>query len=197
MSIGGNISWAPYPVYIKGNGPFGFDADYGGSLTLFGGVTVADHTIAGISLYGNSQAGIYNSNQIVHNGTSSDSRRAGIQVEQGSQAYVSDATIQDNGGPGILGLLHATLDVESSTFSSNADGAIRCDESTALETDLSRSVLGEANNCKVSSYPGEHLHRGSIDLSRSLPDWQSMKARSIRLNRMSTSHRPAATPTTN
>ena len=194
MSIGGNISWAPYLVNITGNGPLGVTADYGGSLTLFGGVTVADHTTAGISLYGNSQAAIYNSNQIVHNGAGSGSRRAGIQVEQGSQAYISDATIQSNGGPGILALVHATLDVEGSTFSANTGGAILCDQSTALETDLAPSVLGAANRCQVSSDPGQHLHEASVGLSLSLPDWQSLKARSIKLNRMSTSHQSALTP---
>jgi hypothetical protein len=194
ISIGGNTSWAPYLINISGNGPVGIDANYGGSVTLFGGVTVADHTGVGISLYGNSQAAIYNSNQIVHNGMGSDSRRAGILVEQGSEAYVRDATIQDNGGPGILGLTHATLDVEGSTLSSNADGAIVCDESTALETDLTRSVLGTANRCKVSSTPGDYPRHGSVDLSLSLPDWQSMKNRSINLSRMIISHRPATTP---
>ena len=197
MSIGGNISYAPYLISIQGNGPVGVEVDYGGSLTLYGGVTVSDHSTAGVSLYGNSQAAIYNSNQIVHNGTSAGSRRAGIRVEQGSQAYVSEATIQDNGGPGILGLVHATLDVEGSTFSSNADGAILCDQSTALETDLAHSVLGEGNRCQVSSNAREHTRHGSIDLSHSLPNWQSMKARSIQLNRMSASHRPVTTPIAN
>jgi hypothetical protein len=187
MSMGGNISWAPYLVNIQGNGPLGVALDYGASLTLIGGVTITDHTTAGVSLYGNSQTAIYNSNQIVHNGTGTDSDRAGIQVTNGSQALVSTASIQNNGGPGILGLLHATLDVEGSTFSSNAGGAIACDQSTALETDLPHSVLGSANACTVSS-PGNHQPHGSGNMNLGLPDWRSIKARSVKLNGMITSH---------
>jgi hypothetical protein len=62
----------------------------------------------------------------------------GILETNGWQALVNRASIQSNGGPGILGRLHATLDVEGSTFTSNA-GAIVCDQSTALETDLPHS----------------------------------------------------------
>lgn len=188
MSMGGNISWAPYLVNIQGNGSLGVALDYGASLTLIGGVTITDHTTAGVSLYGNSQTAIYGSNQIVHNGTGTDSDRAGIQVTNGSQALVRTASIQNNGGPGILGLMHATLDVEGSTFSSNAGGAIACDQSTALETDLPQSVLGSANACTVSS-PGNHQWHESGNMNLGLPDWQSIKARSVKLNGMITSHR--------
>jgi len=193
ISLGGNISWAPYLVSIQGNGPLGIAADYGGSVTLFGGVTIADHTTSGVRLYGNSQAAIFNSNQIVHNGTGTDSERAGIEAEQGSQAYVSDATIQDNGGPGILGLTHATLDVEGSTFSSNSAGAIVCDQSTALETDLPHSSLKAANACTVSA-PGNHHGHGSGDMRLSLPDWRSSKARAKKLSQMRIPHQPVAAP---
>jgi hypothetical protein len=193
MSMGGNISWAPYLVNIQGNGPLGVALDYGASLTLIGGVTIADHTSAGVSLYGNSQAAIYNSNQIVNNGTGTDSDRAGIKVTSGSQALVSTASIQNNGGPGILGLLHATLDVEKSTFSSNAGGAIVCDQSTVLETDLPHSVLGSANACTVSS-PGNHQPHGPGNMNLGMPDWLSIKARSIKLNRMITSHHTNVSP---
>jgi hypothetical protein len=189
ISFGGNLSYAPYPVNINGNGPLGVAARYGGNLTLYNGVTVSGHTTAGVSLYGNSQAAIYSSNQILHNGTGKGTRRAGIQVEQGSQAFVSDATIKDNGGPGILGLVHATLDVEGSTFNSNTGGAIVCDKTTALETDLPHSVLGPASACEVS-LPGNDIEHGASNMNLSLPDWRSIKARSIRISRMgSTRHR--------
>jgi hypothetical protein len=190
ISLAGNVSWAPYPVNIEGNGPLGVALVYGGSLTLFSGVTISGHTIAGVSLYGNSQAAIYGVNNLIaNNGTGTDSHRAGIQVEQGSQAFVSNAAIQNNGGPGILALLHATLDVEGSTFSSNAAGAIVCDGSVALQTDLPHSVLGSANACRVSSDPGKG-HQSSSQ-SANLPDWRGIKARSLKLNQL---HHPVATP---
>jgi hypothetical protein len=110
----------------------------------------------------------------------------GILETNGWQALVNRASIQSNGGPGILGRLHATLDVEGSTFTSNA-GAIVCDQSTALETDLPHAVLGPANACKVSSR-GNHQPHTSASMNLGLPDWQSLKAHSIKLNRMITSH---------
>jgi hypothetical protein len=183
----GNVSYAPYPVNITGNGPLGVAARYGGSLTLYNGVTVSGHTTAGVSLYGNSQAAIYNDNQIVHNATGIDRGRAGIVVDDGSQAYVSTATIQDNGGPGILGMVHATLDVEDSTFASNTGGAVVCDPSTVLETDLPHSVLGSANACEMSPL-GNHMEHSTTNLILSLPDWRSIKARSIRLSKMRLAH---------
>jgi hypothetical protein len=193
MSLGGGVSWALNPVIVQGNGPVGIALAYGGSLTLFG-VQVTGHTRAGISLYGNSQATIIGPpDQISNNGTGTGPGRAGIVVEQGSQALVSEATIQNNGGPGILGLLHATLDVEGSTFSSNAGGAIVCDQSTALETDLAHSALASANACTVAPPGGNHPH-GVADMSLGLPDWQSIKGRSIKLNSIIVSHHLKAIP---
>jgi hypothetical protein len=189
MSLGGNLSWAPNLVTVQGNGPVGIALQYGGSLTLFG-TQVTGHTSAGISLYGNSQAAIITPTvQISGNGTGTGPDRAGIVVEQGSQALVSDAAIQSNGGPGILALLHATLDVEGSSFSSNAGGAIVCDQSTALETDLGHHVLGSANACTVAPPRSHHPH-GIGDMSLSLPNWQRIKARSIKLNHTIVMHHP-------
>jgi hypothetical protein len=192
MSMGGGVSWASNPVVVQGNGPVGIAVGYGGSLTLFG-TQITGHTTAGISLYGNSQASLIGpTDQISNNGTGTGPGRAGILVEQGSQAFVSEAAIQNNGGPGILGLLHATLDVEGSTFSSNTGGAIVCDQSTALATDLAHSALGSANACVVAP-PGNHAH-GVGNMSLGLPNWQLVKTRSIKLNSMIVSHRLNATP---
>ena len=186
MSTGGNATWAPYLETIQANGPFGIDLDFAANLTLIGGVTISDHTTAGITLYGNSQASLaYNSNQIVHNGTGTDSRRAGILVEQGSQLYLDDAIVRNNGGPGVLGLTHATLDIEGSNFSSNAGGSVLCDKSSVLETDLPHPMLGSANSCTVST-PSSHRAHGAF--ATLVPDWRSTKAHSIKVNRMITSH---------
>ncbi|UWZ86512.1 right-handed parallel beta-helix repeat-containing protein [Occallatibacter riparius] len=187
ISTGGNTTWAPYLETIQANGPFGISSEFGGSLTVIGGVTISDHTTAGISLYGNSQAAVlYSNNQISHNGTGTDSHRAGILVEQGSQLYLTDAIIRNNGGPGVLGLTHATLDIEGSNFSSNAGGAVACDKSSVLETDLPHPVLGSANSCTVST-PGKLHAHGAFSMN--VPDWKGMKAHSLKVNRMITSHR--------
>jgi hypothetical protein len=190
ISFGGDLSYAPYLVNIQGNGPVGIAADYGSQLTLYSGVQVTGHTIAGVSLYGNSQAAIYGAtDRIANNGTGTDSHRAGILVEQGSQAFVSNAAIQNNGGPGILGVAHATLDVEAATFSGNGGGAIVCDSSTALQTDLPHSALGSANACVVSSGAGNHHPNGSSAVNVSLPDWQSMKVRAMKVNQLGILHK--------
>jgi hypothetical protein len=192
LSMGGNVSWSPYLVTVQGNGPLGIAAVNAGSLTLFGGVTISDHTTAGVSLYGNSQAAITN-NQIIHNGTGTDPQRAGIVVDNGSQASVIGVSIQNNGGPGILGRMHATLDVEGSTFAANAAGAIVCDASTALETDLAHSVLGSANACRVSA-PGNHHEHGPGNMNLGIPDWRKMKARSMKIGQMHSSHSRNVSP---
>jgi hypothetical protein len=194
IEMGGNVSWAPYLIGIQGNGPLGVAAVDDGQVTIFGGVTIANHTVAGVRLYGNSQFSIDGvNNTITNNGTGTDADHAGILVEQGSQAHVSDATIQNNGGPGVLGLLHATLDVEGSTFTSNAGGAIVCDGSTALETDLPHSVLGSANACTVSIPRNQHPQRAG-NLVLSLPDWRGVRARSIGLSQVIAQHHLAAIP---
>jgi len=83
--------------------------------------------------------------------------------------------------------------VEGSTFTSNAGGAIVCDASTVLETDLPHSVLGSANACAISAPGGQPPH-GSDKLGLSLPDWQRVKARSIKLNSMIVLHHLNTTP---
>jgi hypothetical protein len=181
VSVGGNISWAPYLVTLQGNGPVGIDARYGSQVTVFGGTEIADHTGVAVDLYGNSEADIFGANQITHNGYGNDPDGAGIRVDSNSQVYLRSAVITRNGGPGVLGLVGSTLDVAGSTFSANAGGAIACDSSANLTTDLPSSVLGPANSCKVSHGFRNHGHDGA---NFHVPDWRGAKAHGVKMHAM-------------
>ena len=159
ISMGGGTTWATYPLTIQGNGPYGVYGEFGSQVTIFGGTQISDHTIAGIDMFGGSEANINGiNNQIVHNGTGLDAGRAGIRVDGNSQAYIHDATIAQNGGPGILAVVNSSLDLGGDSFVSNAGAAVACDGSAVLKSDLAPSVLGPANACRVGSGPGFQRH---------------------------------------
>jgi Right handed beta helix region len=187
ISMGGGTSWAPYLLTIQGNGPLGIFEEFGSQVTLIGGTQILDHATAGIDVYGNSQVSIYNgSNQIIHNGFGLDAARAGIRVEGGSQVYMRNATVVGNGGPGVLGLVNSSLDIAESSFSSNAAGAVVCDGSAALVTDLPSGTLGAANSCKVhTSSGGRHGNSANFPV----PDWRRQKAAADKMDAMASSHR--------
>jgi hypothetical protein len=182
LSMGGAISYAPYPNIVQGNGPVGITIGYGGQLTLFGDTQIQDHSSAGIDVYGNSQLAILSgvANQITHNGFGTDPARAGIRLAANSQAYVRDATISGSGGPGILELVNSSLDVAGTTFASNAHGAIACDGSTVLVSDLPPSALGSANSCKVGGPSSHHNQTASF----TMPNWKQQKALSDKIHAM-------------
>jgi hypothetical protein len=179
LSLGG---WAPYTNVVQGNGPVGIAVGYGGQLTLFGQTQIQDHSSAGIDVYGNSQLAILSGvpNQITHNGIGTDTARAGIRIDGNSQAYVRDAVITQNGGPGILERVNSSVDVATSTLSSNAGGPIVCDGSAVLVSDLPPSALSSANSCKVGGPPGHHNRNASLNV----PNWKQQKALSDKMHAM-------------
>jgi len=174
ISVGGNVSWAAYSDIIQANGPVGISAGFGAQLTLFGGVQVLGHTTAGIDVFGNSQAAIYlGSNVISQNGFGTDPARAGIRVDGNSEAYLRNAVISQNGGPGVLALINSSVDSFGSTFSSNAGGSFACDTSATVTGDMTASSLGSANLCKAPGNSGsQHRFPGMTKA----PDWHSQKA---------------------
>jgi len=154
FSVGGGQSWAPYPITVQGNGPFGIFTEFGSQLTVFGGTQILDQTTAGVDIFSNSQAAIYGNNQISHNGTGLDPSRSGILVEGNSHAYVRGATISQNGGPGILNLVNSSVDLGNSTILSNMGGSVTCDGTAVLKSDLPSSVLGSTSACRISAGAG-------------------------------------------
>jgi len=173
MSMGGGMPWATYPLTIQGNGPYGIYIEFGAQVTIFGATQILDHTIAGVDVYSNSQANIFNGNQITHNGTGLDPGRAGLRVDGNSQAYVRGITFSQNGGPGILELVNSSVDLGSSTFSFNAGGAVVCDGSAVLKSDLPASALGTANTCRVAPVMGIQRRSAVAPPSSNLPQWKT------------------------
>jgi len=117
-------------------------------------------------------------NQIVGNGFGTDATRAGIRLDGNSQAYVRDAVITQSGGPGILEQINSSLDLAGSTLTANAGGAIACDGSAVLVSDLPASALGSANSCKVGVPSSNHNGNSSFNV----PNWKQQKALSDKIH---------------
>lgn len=182
LSFGGGLQSAPYPNIIQGNGPVGILAESAGQVSL-AGAQVLDHTVAGIDVYGNSQLKLYwGINQIMHNGFGTEPLRAGIRIDQNSQAYVRGAEITQNGGPGILDLVNSTVDVAGSTFSSNAGGPVVCDGTAFVVSDLPTAALGPTNSCKAAGASGARRRFAAPQFN--VPDWKEQKALSEKLRAM-------------
>jgi hypothetical protein len=164
LSMGGGFSWANYPIAVQSNGPYGAYVSTGGQLTIFGLTQITDHTIAGVDVYAGSEANIYNTNGVVNNnviarnGTGFDSGRAGLRVDGNSQAYVRGASFSGNGGPGILALVNSSIDLGSSNFTSNLGGAVVCDGSAVMISDVAPSTLGSGNACRIPPANGIQRH---------------------------------------
>jgi Right handed beta helix region len=173
LSIGGGFSWANYPVTVQGNGPYGAYLEFGGQLTVFGATQITDHTIAGIDVYSGSEADIYNSNQISHNGTGLDPGRAGLRVDGNSQAYVRGATFSGNGGPGILALVNSSVDLGSSSFAGNLGGAVVCDGSAVLKSDVAPATLASGNSCRIALANGIQHHDPGGPLLSNQTQWKT------------------------
>jgi hypothetical protein len=187
MSTGGGMTWAPYPFTIQGNGPYGIYAAYGSQVTVIGDTQIVDHTIAGVDVFSGSEANIWGTgNQIMRNGTGLDAGRAGIRVDGNSQAYVHDTTIAQNGGPGIFAVVNSSVDAGNDSIVSNAGGAVGCDGTSVLKSDLTPAVLGPANACRAGSGPGFQRH-GSMHLPQF--DQQQWKAYVNKMHAMMAAHK--------
>lgn len=182
LSIGAGI-WAPnYTDIIQANGPVGILVTQGGQMTLFGSVQVLDHTVVGLDIYGNSQVTMeMGLNQFTHNGFGTGAARAGVRIDGNSQAWIQGAAFTQNGGPGILDLVNSSVYVTGSTFTSNAGGAVVCDGSSFITGDLTASVLGSANLCKVPPVSGAQ-HKWNFNFN--VPNWQQQKAYADKIHKI-------------
>lgn len=121
---------------VKDNGPVGIEVGMGSQLALYTNVIISGHSAAGIDLYAEGQLYMIGPNLISQNGTSGDSRSAGVVVDGNSEAYLRGGTISTNEGPGILALVNSSVDSVGATFSDNTGGIIACDSSSYLVSDL-------------------------------------------------------------
>jgi hypothetical protein len=124
---------------FQGNGAVGISVGLGSQVTLsIDGVQIFDHTSAGVDVYGNSQANLFGANSLQRNGNLSDLRSAGIRLDGNSQALIRGGDISQNYGPGILALVNSSVDFTGLTSSGNAKGAITCDSSATMVSDLAQ-----------------------------------------------------------
>lgn len=135
---------------IRGNGLVGVTAGFGSQVTLFG-VEITGHTSAGVDLYGNSQAWLFDANQIENNGSSADTTSAGIRIDGNSEAFIRSGTVAHNNGPALLAIVNSSVDFSGVTFAGNSGGIITCDNTAVMVSDLSPVIPGPAAeaSCKT------------------------------------------------
>lgn len=55
-------------------------------------------------------------------------------------------------------MVNSSVDLVGNNFASNAGGAVACDGSSVLKSDLTPAALGPANACRVAPIPGFQRH---------------------------------------
>jgi hypothetical protein len=186
LSLGGNQSWAPYPILIATNYSTGISEGFGSQLTMFGGVQIVEHATVGVDLYGKSQAAIYGDNLITHIGSGMEPGKAAIRVDGNSEAYLRNGSITQNTAPGIIAMVNSSVDAMGVSFSSNAGPNFVCDGSAYITGDVTPSSLGAANTCRVPGIPGAP-HR--FHPPTGPPDWHTQKAAADRFKAFSSKFR--------
>lgn len=159
---------------VSGNGPVGISAGLGSQVTLWNNAQITGHNGPGVELYGESQLRVFKANLIAQNGDVGDPRSAGIVVDGNSEAYLRGGTIENNKGPGILALVNSSVDLMSATFADNSGGALKCDSSAYMVSDLS---AGWGVDCKTPHHLGNR--RGFAAVPRTA-DLMSAKNRAMR-----------------
>jgi hypothetical protein len=178
---------------IQNNGPVGVSAGLHSQVTFYDisgpvGVVITDHTSAGVELYAGSQANFFGVNQIMRNGSASDSRSAGIRLDGNSEMYMRGGQVTQNNGPGILALVNSSADFTGVTFSGNAQGqAIACDTSSWMVSDLTK--LGAYSPAGVACRTPHLLgNRGWLNAFTPNTDWSGPKARFDRYAKAAVKH---------
>jgi len=168
--VGGGYLGTSFQNYIQQNGPVGIVVRYGSQLTLATAGYVTGHTEAGIDVYGDSEL-TTNGNNFIQNNPG----QAAIRLDGNSQAQLYNAVISGNGGPGVEVLGNSSAVVQTDSVTSNSGGAVQCDTSAFLTTDLTPPQLGLGNLCRTPMLPG--IHRFHLDQPQfNPPDWHRQKA---------------------
>lgn len=178
-SIPSNPS-VPTSVIVDSNGPVGVSVGLGSQVSLWSGVQITNHSDTGVDVFAHSQAIIDGAQQpggtfqIANNGAGqgpNSQTRAGIRVDDNSEAYVRGGQITQNNGPGILVLANSSVDLSGTTFASNVDGSVVCDSSAWLVADRASdsSAFSAARPCRVPNNFGpthRSLHGPTLDIGR-------------------------------
>jgi hypothetical protein len=170
------------PNVIQGNGPVGVSVGLGSQVTFYDisgtfNAQITGHTSAGVDIYANSQAYFNGANQILQNGTISDSRSAGIRVDGNSQVLLRGGQVAQNNGPGILALVNSSVDFTGVTFAGNAGGEIiDCDSSSWMVSDLTRPSSALAPAGVACRTPHALGNRDVFKSVPTTPNWSGPKA---------------------
>ncbi len=172
---------------VDSNGPVGIYVGMGSQLTLSGGVQITNHSDAAIDVYGHGQVFIDGADQIANNGTGPASTyptRAGVRIDDNSEAYLRGGQITQNGGPGIYALGNSSINVSGATLTSNSGGSIQCDSSSWLISDQASFPMGFgfAAPCKVPNTFGPNSR--PTGLTPRIPNIAQMKAQQARYQRL-------------
>jgi hypothetical protein len=184
----GHLPGTPLSNIIDGNGPVGLSIGFGSQATIADGVQITNHADTGVDVFGNSQAYIVGTTQISNNGSSASyPARAGVRVDGTSEAYVRDAVISHNGGPGILAIVNSSIDVGGVTFTGNDDDPVQCDSSSYLASDLpsAHGPHGAASSCKVPTTLPSRDHRRPLP---HIPNLRANKAREDAYRKITPQH---------
>jgi hypothetical protein len=167
---------------IQGNGPVGVSVGLGSQVTFYDitgtvNAQISGHTSAGVDVYSNSQAYFNGANQVLQNGTVSDTRSAGIRVDGNSQVLMRGGQVTQNNGPGILALVNSSADFTGVTFGGNLRGEIiTCDSSAWMVSDLAKPTgpfLPAGVTCSTPDALGNRVFFNAVPTT---PDWSAFKA---------------------
>lgn len=164
----------PYQNNVMANGPVGVSAGFGSQVTLYEMVAISGHTAEGVELYGDSQLNVEGGVVISNNGSTGNSRSAGIVVDGNSEAYLRGGQLSTNHGPGLLLLVNSSTDFTGATFAENSGGPISCDSSSYMVTNqfTGNSNLGGGGVCPIPHRLG---NRHSWSNAPAVPNFTAVK----------------------
>ena len=171
---------------IQGNGPVGVLAGFGSQVTFFDSSLITGHSSAGVDLYANSQAYLFGANTVQGNGSSADSRSAGVRVDGNSEVFLRGGQISGNVGPGLLALVNSSADFSGVSFSGNS-GVITCDSSSTMVSDLAgpNTTPPAGVSCRTPHGLGG---RQIAKTQPAAPDWSAQKAQHDRYAKLAVKH---------
>jgi hypothetical protein len=166
--MGGEFLGNSFQNYIDGNGPTGIVVQSASQVSLVAIGYITNHSGAGVDAEGNSQVNMSGDNNFIQN-----NHGPGFNIHANSEADLWGGTITGN-DVGVVTSSNSSVAV-TATLSSNAHGPIQCDSSSYLSiTNLTPSMLGPANGCKITGGPG--VSPSHTQTQRySVPDWKPQK----------------------
>jgi Right handed beta helix region len=165
---GGAYLGNSFQNYIDDNGPTGIIVQGASQLSLGAAGYITGHSGAAVDIEGNSQVIMSGDNNFIQN-----NRGPGFNIRANSEADLWGGVITGN-DVGVVASSNSSMAVTAS-LSPNAHGPIQCDSSSYLSiTNLTPSMLGPANGCKITGGPGVNpSHTRTQHLA--VPNWKPQR----------------------